>query len=117
MRVIYEDEYGNVIFTDISEIVPMLGESVVFGEEIYRVKTREFYPADKTVAITLTQNIIRTTQQSDTSSAKDIHVAMEALTKKQEETEKKTKNLSEQLVSVRTHIRNNFNKAKKDQSQ
>lgn len=115
MRIQYEDEYGNLLFSGNTEYPPGISDSVILSEEVYTVKGREFYPTDNLVAIILTQSIIKTTQKDTTaSSINEIRNAMSAIDKRQETADKKARLLSEQLVSIRSTIKHNINKTKKE---
>lgn len=116
MKIIYEDEYGVDVYQGPSTRPADIGDSVIIGEEEYRVKSRTFYPEKDAMVVTLTQTSIRPKQKEDDTGGRlrEMHNAIISVTKRQEVTEKQGRALREQIGSVRRHINQRIQQDKKD---
>lgn len=107
MKVIYSDEYGEEVFRVESTNVPYNGDVISIDDEDWKVKSRVFMPKEDSVVIEITQNMVRS-KSSDDNGARltEMQRAIVEVNKRQDTQEKKSRHLREQLVTVRTHLRN-----------
>jgi len=112
MRIIYEDEYENELFNGTIEgNLPRPGDSVVIQQEEWFVSRLTFYPEQDAVLVSLVSTMAKSApadNKEDTRLAEMQNNIMQ-LSKRQESQEKQARGLSEQLVSVRSFLRNRSN--------
>jgi len=107
MKVIYSDEYGEEILSVESENIPYNGDVISIDDEDWKVKSRMFIPKDDSVIVEITQNMVRSKPSEDNGARlAEMQRAIVEVNKRQDTQEKKSRILREQLVSVRTHLRN-----------
>lgn len=107
MNIVYVDEYGEEIYRHKSGNVPYNGDTVSFGDEDWKVKSREFLPKEDSIRVEITQNMVKSKSTDDSSGRlAEMQRAIVDIGKRQNTQEKKSRLLSEQLVTVRTHLRN-----------
>jgi hypothetical protein len=115
MRVVYKDEYGNVLFEG-SGMAPPTGSSVVLSEEVWRVAACEFYPKDDAALVVVTQNQVKLREDTKADSRlSNMNTAIIELTARQTASEKSNRMLREQLNSLRQYIRRQQPKPKEQQ--
>lgn len=114
MQVRYVDEYGVDLFNPTDNpfkdfFPPSVGDTVVIEEDEYRVKSRTFHPYHNVVVIEMTQNLVRSKSSNDEEDGrlKEMQRAIVEVNKRQDQHEKTSRILREQLVSVRQYIRRN----------
>ena len=107
MKIIYSDEYGEEIFRSGIGILPSIGDTVSIDDEDWKVKSRVFIPKEDSVVIEISQNMVRSKSSDDGSDRlAEMQRAIISVNKRQDVVEKKSRILREQLVSVRTQLRN-----------
>lgn len=116
MKINYQNEYTDLIYSANADIVPSIGQSVIFQDEEYRVKNVIWMIEHDYVSVELTQTVIRQTQKESTDSdrLRDVNNAILAVNKRQDANEKKGRALNEQIVSIRKHINQRIQQEKKD---
>lgn len=108
MKILFVDEYGETLFSQDDGYTPTIGDAVSLEDEDWRIKSRTFIPALNLVIIELTQNLIRSkAPDEDGGRLKEMQRAIVEVNKRQDQHEKKSRLLREQLVSVRQYIRRN----------
>lgn len=107
MKILYQDEYGVELHEDESDAIPRVGDNVLFNTDEYRVKSVTWVLAEKLVIIEITDNLVKKSKEENDSDSRlnEIKSAIVGITQRQDKQEKKSRLLSEQLVSVRTHLR------------
>ena len=106
MKIQYIDEYDENIHSIEGDVVPRVGEMVMFKDEDYRVKSVTWMIEHNEIVVVLTQNLIKSSQEDSTEGRlQEVKHVMLNLGKRLEAQEKKGKTLTEQLVSVRTYLR------------
>lgn len=108
MQILYQDEYGAQLYLSEGGHIPAIGDTVSLVDEDWRVRSRTFIPVEDAVVIELTQNMIKASTKEDDNSGRlgEMHNAIIAANKRQDGQDKKHRLLSEQLVSMRTFLRN-----------
>jgi hypothetical protein len=107
MKIIYSDEYGEEVFRSGSGILPSVGDTVSIDDEDWRVRSKVFIPKEDSVVIEITQNMVRSKSPEDSGTRlAEMQRAIVEVNKRQDTQEKKSRHLREQLVTVRTHLRN-----------
>jgi hypothetical protein len=108
MQILYQDEYGEQLYLSESGYIPAIGDTVNLDDEDWRVRSRTFIPMQSVVVIELTQNMIKSSVKDDDNSGRlaEMQNAIMATNKRQDGQDKKHRLLSEQLVSMRTFLRN-----------
>lgn len=106
MKIVYEDEYGEVLFKGTSTVLPNSNDPVVLDEVEWFVKSRIFHPEDDTVVIVVAENA----ESENFTEAKDSRLnemksAILDLRRRQDKNESKGRLLREQLVSIRSFLR------------
>jgi hypothetical protein len=118
MKIYYTDEYGTTLFrTEDAEFVPTVGDMVVIADDDpYRVKSRTYYTASDSVIVEITQNMVKTqaSMASDNTMTNEMRLAIANVNKRQDAGEKRTRALNEQVTTVRKHINQQIQQAKKD---
>ena len=116
MKIQYQDEYGESLYSTNTDVIPSIGQSVIFEDEDYRVKNVTWMIEHNYVIIEITQNMIKSSQKEDSSSGRlnEMHNAILAVNKRQDAGEKKGRALNEQLTTVRKHINQRIKQEKKD---
>ena len=106
MKIYYVDEYGESIFEQEDPNVPVIGDTVSFDDEDWKVKSRNFFPKNKSVVIELTQNQVRSKETDEVGGRlAEMQRAIVEVNKRQDQQDKKSRLLREQMVSVRTYLR------------
>lgn len=106
MKIYYQDEYGVVIHTSTAAVVPSPGDTVIFQQDTYRVSSIAWEIELDQVTVSVTQNQTKLSEKDNTGDRlSDINAAIIAVGKRVDHQEKKGRLLSEQLVSVRTQLR------------
>ena len=120
MQIIYQDEYGETIYSSKEDIpstqIPAAADTVVIDDEDWRVRSRVFHPAHNIVVVIITQNMIKSTQKESTDSGRlnEMNNAILAVNKRQDASEKRGRALNEQIGSIRKHINQRIQQEKKD---
>lgn len=118
MQIRYVDEYGTGLYwgQTAQPIAPMVGDTVVIGEEEYRVKSKTFFPEKDVVVVEVTQNLIRSKEPTDDSSSRlaEMRRAILDVSKRQDVAEKKGRMLNEQVGSIRRHINQRIQQERKE---
>jgi hypothetical protein len=113
MQILYQDEYGEQLFLSESGQIPTVGDTIMLEEEDWRVRSRTFVPMQNAVIIEVTQNLVRSKEEDGTGTRlKEMGRAIVELNKRQDVSDKKSRLLREQLVTVRQHIRRTTPKPK-----
>lgn len=106
MKIKYVDEYGVVVYESESLFIPVIGDTIVFDDEDYRVKSRTLDPRSGIVMIEMTQNQIKAKASDDNGDRlAEMQRAIVQVNKRQDTQERKAGHLKEQLVSVRSYLR------------
>ena len=106
MKIYYQDEYGVVIYTATTTAVPQVGHTVIFQQDTYRVSSVAWMIELDQVTVSVTQNQTKLSEKDNTTDRlQDINTAIIAVGKRVDQQEKKGRLLSEQLVSVRTQLK------------
>lgn len=115
MKIHYQDDYYETIYTAYNkDVVPRIGDSIVFSDEDYRVKDVIWAIEIDEVIVVITQNIIRAKKDDGTDTRlAEVKNAILSIDKKVNAQEKKNKSLNEQLVSVRSYLKTQKEKAPK----
>lgn len=109
MRIIYINEYDEELLDIESVFIPRVSDTVLIGGERNIVDEVIWNPGTEIALVVLVEPRIRKqgSQEVDVSGRlNEQHRAILELNKRQDANEKKSRALSEQLVSVRTAIRN-----------
>ncbi len=116
MKIQYEDEYGETIYTTTADMVPTTGEFIIFRDEEYRVKSVTWVIEYNTIVVVITQNMVKTSAKDDNNSGRltEISNAILAVGKRQDVSEKKGRALTEQIGTIRKHINQRIQQEKKD---
>lgn len=113
----FQDEYGEQIYQIDSNTfthLPSSGDSVVLNDEDWVVKSRVFFPTQNAVLIVITQNLVKVQEKAGTDNRlTDVQRAIMGIDKRQGAIEKKGRALSEQLVSVRSHVNQSIQRENK----
>lgn len=118
MKIYYQDEYGEELYVAYNKnAVPRIGETVVLVQQ-YRVKDVIWDAASDDVIVEVTQNLIRASKEisNDNTSGRltEMNRAIVALGKRQDTAEKKSRMLTEQVVTVRKHINQRIQQERKE---
>jgi len=106
MKIYYQDEYGVVIYTATATLVPQAGNTVIFQQDTYRVSSVAWAIELDQIIVSVTQNQTKLSEKDNTSNRlQDINTAIIAVGRRVDQQEKKGRLLSEQLVSVRTQLK------------
>ena len=116
MKIHFQDEYGEILHSMDADVVPRVGEIVMFRDEDYRVKSVIWIIEHGYVIVEVTQNAIRTVQKESDNSARlnDMNNAILAVNKRQDASEKKGRAITEKVTSIRKHINTRIKQEKKD---
>ena len=118
MKIYYQDEYGEELYTAYNKnSVPRIGETVIIEEEEYKVRDVIWKGDGDDVIVEITQNLVRAVKETkDDSSGRlaEMQRAIVAVTKRQEGTEKKNRMLTEQVVTIRKHINQRIQQERKE---
>lgn len=109
MKIHYQDEYHETIYTAYNkEVVPRIDDSIMFNDEDYRIKDVIWAIEIDEIIVVVTQNLINKQKDDGSTDTRlaEVNRAILNLDKKVNAQEKKGKLLSEQLVSVRTYLKN-----------
>jgi septal ring factor EnvC (AmiA/AmiB activator) len=108
VKIIYEDEYGEELMTGDSQVfLPLINDVVIINSEEWFVRSRTFDPYQEEIYVTLSENALKQKQEKAVPDDRlnESKSAIVALERKQAETAKKLRLLNEQVISIRTHIR------------
>jgi hypothetical protein len=107
MKIHYQDDYHETIYTAYNkEVVPRIGDAIMFDEEDYRIKDVIWAVEIDEVIVMVTQNLVKNQKEDGTDTRlAEVKSAILNLDKKVKTQEKKSKLLSEQLVSVRSYLK------------
>jgi len=116
MKIRYEDEYGELIYSSNSDIVPSIGQTVIFANENFRIKDVLWVIEQNYVIVEITQNIVKSNQKEDNNPGrfKEMNNAILTINKRQDSNEKKSRALNEQVVAIRKHINQTIQQSKKE---
>ncbi len=117
MKIIYQDEYGEDLFTDNNGLIPPKESAVTINEEDYRISGYHIFPEQGIVIVSVTQNLLRSSEKSENESRgrlKEMQSAIIGVSNRLEATEKKQRNLSEQVTTVRKHINQSIRQGNKE---
>lgn len=119
MQVRYVDEYGTGLYwgQTTQPIAPVIGDTVIIEEEEYRVKSRTFIPEKDIVVIEVTQNLstsVKESKNNDSDRLNQMQRAILETNKRQDSIEKKTRAITEQVVTIRKHINQRIQQERKD---
>lgn len=113
MQIHYEDEYGTELFIvdkgDKTDI-PLPNDNIVINDEQWTVKGRTFHPKEDLVIILVTQDSlnkkkIKTEDTHNTDNINYLKSTINSLTERLTKQESRSKMLTEELITIRTHIR------------
>jgi len=112
MNLYFNDEYGELIYHRTGGTPPSPGSVVDIDDEEWNVKSLTFYPQKDTVVIVITQTISRPATVDNTTGARlnEMHNAIIALTKQQDDLSKKNRALHEQVSSVSKRVNQKIQK-------
>lgn len=114
MKIIYEDDYGNRTFNN--SVVAIPGDIVMISGEDWVVKSRFIDLDNDQVIISITQNSTKSapTLVNDTGRLAEMQRAILEVNKRQDTSEKKSRMLSEQVVTIRKHINQKIQQERKE---
>ena len=106
MNIIYEDEYGVDMYSTNSDVVPRIGESILFQDEYYRIKSVTWDIERHSVVISVTQNTVKEPADDGTDRRlSEVKNAIIKTNKRLDAQEKKSGALDEKFTSMRTFIK------------
>ena len=105
MNIYYEDEYGVTVHSTNSNIVPRIGDSILFMEEDYRIKDITWIIERDSVVVTMTQNTIKSQPNGTDTRLAEVKNAIIKTNRRVEVQEKKNSALSEQLTSIKYNLK------------
>jgi hypothetical protein len=116
MKIIYVDDYGELVFESDGLIQPSNGDTVVIDNEDWVVKHRTIHPDSDSLIVSITQNLVRSGKQpsNDSGRLNEMHSAIISINKRQDASEKKGRALNEQISSMRKHINTRIQQEKKE---
>lgn len=118
MKIYYQDEYGEELYTAYNKnAVPRIGETVVIEKEEYRVRDVVWKGDGDDVIVEVTQNLIKAVKEAvDNTSGRlaEMQRAIVAVNKRQDSSEKKGRMLTEQVVTIRKHINQRIQQERKE---
>lgn len=116
MKIYYQDEYGEEIYVGNSTMMPQANDVINIEDEDWRVVSKTFYPEHNSIVVSITQNQVKSKAPTeDGDRLKEMQRAIVDVNKRQDLQEQRTKNLREQAMSIRQHIRQNQPKPKDTQ--
>jgi len=115
MKIYYQDDYATTIFTKDSDAVPRIGEAVVFVDEDWRVKSVTWMIEEDAVIVVLSQTIVRVAEETSLQeTVQDLKKTVTAVVQTQLTQDKKTRQLREQVATLRQGINQRiYNESKK----
>lgn len=115
MKIYYQDDYAVNVFSSDDGPIPRAGESIIFGDEEWTVRSVTWFIQDSTVIVSLSQTIIRESSNLDLSkTVGDLKSTVTEVMKSQQSGEKKTRQLREQVATLRQGINQRiYNERKK----
>ena len=115
MKINYQDEYGEPLYSANADIVPSIGHTVILNSEDYKVRDVVWMVNSNYVIVEVTQNLVRTQQKesNDLGRLNSLHGAILAVNKRQDASEKKSRALNEQIGSIRKHINQRIQQERK----
>jgi hypothetical protein len=115
MKLIYEDDYGNIYNAGTANYIPRIGDTLMFDEEYFNVTDVVWDVIAETITVHYKENVIRSVKisENNTDRLNAVNNAILALNKRQDESEKKTRALTEQVGSVRKHINQRIKEERK----
>lgn len=116
MKLIYEDDYGNIYNAETANQIPRVGDSLVFDEEYFKVTDVVWDVIAETITVHYKENVVRSVKVSEDSTGRHrlLNNAIVALNKRQDESEKKTRALTEQVGTVRKHVNQRIQAERKE---
>jgi len=106
MQIIYEDEYAVELFRTTKNQTPAaVGDIVFLEDEQWIVKSRIFYPEVDIVVVSVTQNVIKSSDKTEPDRLEEMRGTILSVAKKQALQDKKQRTLTEQIVSLRTYLK------------
>jgi hypothetical protein len=114
MKLIYEDDYGNIYNAGTANQIPRVGDSLMFDEEYFKVTDVVWDVMAETITVHYKENVVRSVGISEnTGRLNAVNNDIIALNKRQDASEKKTRALTEQVGSVRKHINQRIREERK----
>lgn len=115
MKVYYRDEYFTDLYVGDSDVVPTNGSKVSLDDFDYIVKDVTFHPEQNSIEIILTELAEREIKPTDNSGRLNtMEAAIFAVSKRQDELQKKHRNLRDQISNVKTGLNQKaYNESKK----
>ena len=105
---VYQNEYGDTIFSDNGTVVPLPGDTVTIDTDEYTVVGRNFVVVDNYVIITISQSSQRTkpmqTESADIGRQNQMHNAIIKVSNRQDVMEKKSRALADQVSALRKNV-------------
>jgi hypothetical protein len=116
MKLIYEDDYGNIYNAGTANHIPRVGDSLMFDDEYFKVNDVVWDVVAETITVHYKENVVRSVNVSENNTGRlnAVNNAIVALNKRQDASEKKTRALTEQVGSVRKHINQRIQAEKKE---
>lgn len=109
MRVIYQTEYDEDLLDTDSPYLPRIGDTVLVDEKNqFQVKDVIWNAKTQIAVVVIGEPEIRKSEQAGNDLSgrlNEMHRSILTLNKRLDASEKKSRNLTEQLVSVRTQLR------------
>lgn len=111
MQIRYLDQYEETLLEIDSPYMPRLGESVYMGNTDEWVVTKIFWNADSfigVVILTLAEEMFGIKEEKNTDLTDRLNRLQDTIIKEKgdrEELRRKVRQLNEQIVSIRTHIK------------
>jgi hypothetical protein len=115
MKIYYRDDYGTDIHSRDSDAVPRVGESVSFVNEDWRVKSVTWMIQEDAVIVELSQTVVRVAEENSLQeTVADLKKTVTGIMQSQQAGEKKTRQLREQVATLRQGINQRiYNESKK----
>lgn len=104
IKLIYEDEYGQIVYSCTSDIVPSQGDLIQLNDELWYVKSRTIFPQTGQVLVELAESLPNKSTVSiteDSGRLHDLQNTIISVTKRQDVLEKKTRALTDQLSNIK----------------
>lgn len=115
MKVYYQDGYGVNIHEHNTDAVPRVGEAVSFVDDDWYVKSVTWIIEEEAVVIVLSQQVIREIKEDVLKeTVADLKKTVSGVVQSQQMQEKKTRQLREQIATLRQGINQRiYNESKK----
>ena len=105
MKIYYQDDYAVNIHQHDSDVVPRVGDAVSFVHEDWHVKSVTWMIEEDAVVVVLSQNVIREAREDILrETVSDLKKTVSGVVQSQQMQEKKTRQLREQIATLRQGI-------------